>query len=110
MIKQDKIVVLQKLNDCREILSGEKNLLTFRIAMHKRKPIPPAASGFRVRGLLREALAFFWSTAMRAIALLDGFNLHCGCLKNTPWKWLDLASLSKGAPQPKHEMLPQGIF
>ena len=59
VIKQDKIAVLQKLNDCREISSGEKNLLTFCIAMHRREPIPPAASGFRVRGLLREALAFF---------------------------------------------------
>ena len=59
VIKQDKIVVLQKLSDCREIPSGERNLLTFCIAMHRREPIPPAASGFRVRGLLREALAFF---------------------------------------------------
>ena len=25
---------------------------------------------------------------MRTIVHVDGFNLHCGCLKNSPWKWL----------------------
>jgi hypothetical protein len=30
---------------------------------------------------------------------VDGFNLYYGCLRNSPFKWLDLAALS-------HRMLP----
>lgn len=30
---------------------------------------------------------------MRTIAYVDGYNLFFGCLKNTPFKWLDLAAL-----------------
>ena len=30
------------------------------------------------------------------IVRVDGFNLYFGCLKATPWKWLDLVALSKG--------------
>lgn len=30
---------------------------------------------------------------MRTIIYIDGFNLYYGCLKNTPYKWLDLNAL-----------------
>jgi uncharacterized LabA/DUF88 family protein len=30
---------------------------------------------------------------MRTIVYVDGFNLYYGCLKNTPYKWLDLPAL-----------------
>lgn len=30
---------------------------------------------------------------MRTIAYVDGYNLYYGCLKNTPYKWLDLFRL-----------------
>lgn len=30
---------------------------------------------------------------MRTIAYVDGYNLFFGCLKNTPYKWLDLVAL-----------------
>lgn len=30
---------------------------------------------------------------MRTIAYVDGFNLYYGCLKGTPYKWLDLSGL-----------------
>lgn len=29
----------------------------------------------------------------RTIIYVDGFNLYYGCLKNTPYRWLDLKSL-----------------
>ncbi|MGQ0800385.1 MAG: NYN domain-containing protein [Pseudomarimonas sp.] len=32
---------------------------------------------------------------MRTIAFVDGYNLFFGCLKNTPYKWLDLVALIK---------------
>ena len=47
---------------------------------------------------------------MRTIVYVDGFNLYYGCLKNTPWKWLDLVSPSKGAPHPKHEIIATRHF
>lgn len=31
---------------------------------------------------------------MRANVYIDGFNLYYGCLKRTPYRWLDLAKLS----------------
>src|SRR6266849_3746427 len=31
----------------------------------------------------------------RADVYIDGFNLYYGCLKRTPYKWLDLAKLSQ---------------
>ena len=47
---------------------------------------------------------------MRTIVYVDGFNLYFGCLKNTPWKWLDLVSLSEGALHPKHEIVAVKYF
>jgi hypothetical protein len=32
---------------------------------------------------------------MRANVYVDGFNLYCGALKRTPYKWLDLEALSR---------------
>lgn len=31
----------------------------------------------------------------RTVAYVDGFNLYYGCLKRTPYKWLDLAALCR---------------
>ena len=47
---------------------------------------------------------------MRTIVYVDGFNLYYGCLKNTPWKWLDLVALSKGVLQPHHEIVAVKYF
>ena len=49
-------------------------------------------------------------TAKRTIVYVDGFNLYYGCLKNTPWKWRDLASLSKGALHSNHEIVAARHF
>jgi hypothetical protein len=38
---------------------------------------------------------------LRTIAYVDGFNLYYGCLKGTPYKWLDLVRLFR------HTLLPQ---
>lgn len=35
---------------------------------------------------------------------VDGFNLYYGCLKNTPYRWLDLMSLFKKLLDPSHEI------
>ena len=32
---------------------------------------------------------------MKTIVYIDGFNLYYGCLKNSPYKWLNLLELSK---------------
>ena len=32
---------------------------------------------------------------MRAIVYVDGFNLYYGCLRGTPYRWLDLAAFSR---------------
>ena len=47
---------------------------------------------------------------MRTIVYVDGFNLYFGCLKTTPWKWLDLVALSKVVLQPKHEIVAVRYF
>ena len=44
------------------------------------------------------------------IVHVDGFNVHCSCLRNTPWKWLDLVSLSKGTLHPNHEIVAVKYF
>ena len=96
--------------NCREVLSGAKILLDILAFLYIKGPTPPAASGFRVRGLPREALRFFWQTAMRTIVYVDGFNLYYGRLKNTPWKWLDLVALTKDVLHPKHEIVAVKYF
>lgn len=32
---------------------------------------------------------------MRTIVYVDAFNLYYGCLKGTPWRWLDLEALAR---------------
>lgn len=52
--------------------------------------------------------------ALRTRVYVDGYNLYYGCLKNTPYKWLDLLTLfakhiiPTSAPA-KSELLPLGI-
>jgi len=38
-------------------------------------------------------LSFLGSEILRTIAYVDGYNLFFGCLKSTPYKWLDLVRL-----------------
>lgn len=38
-------------------------------------------------------LLFIEDSILRTIVYIDGFNLYYGCLKNTPYKWLDLYTL-----------------
>ena len=47
---------------------------------------------------------------MHTIVYVDGFSFYCGRPKNTPLKWLDLVSLSKGALHPKHGIVAAGYF
>ena len=47
---------------------------------------------------------------MHTIVYVDGFSFYCGRPKNTPRKWLDLVSLSKGALHPKHGIVAAGYF
>lgn len=41
---------------------------------------------------------------MRTIAYIDGFNLYYRCLKNTPYKWLDLRALLEGLLRPENHL------
>lgn len=41
--------------------------------------------------LLRERLLLFWGAPMKTYVYVDAFNLYFGCVKGTPYKWLDLA-------------------
>jgi hypothetical protein len=40
---------------------------------------------------------------LRTNVYVDGFNLYYGCLKGTPYKWLDLDALCRRL-LPKHEL------
>ncbi len=46
---------------------------------------------------------------MKTIVYIDGFNLYYGCLKGSPYKWLNLLELSK-LLLPKHEILKIKYF
>jgi uncharacterized LabA/DUF88 family protein len=35
----------------------------------------------------------FWDSSMKTYVYIDAFNLYFGCVKNTPYKWLDLSKL-----------------
>lgn len=41
----------------------------------------------------------------RTIIYIDGFNLYYGCLKNSPYKWLDLKSLFSNLLDSSHEIV-----
>jgi uncharacterized LabA/DUF88 family protein len=41
---------------------------------------------------------------MRTSVYVDGFNLYFGCLKRTPYKWLDLAALCRNILLPVHQV------
>lgn len=42
---------------------------------------------------------------MRTYIYVDGFNLYYGALKGTPYKWLDLKTLSLRILKPQHQIL-----
>ena len=46
---------------------------------------------------------------MKTFVYIDGFNLYYGCLKNSPYKWLDLLAFSK-LLLPKHNILKIKYF
>lgn len=41
---------------------------------------------------------------MRTNVYVDGFNLYYGCLKGTPYRWLDLKSLAERLLKPGHKI------
>jgi hypothetical protein len=57
------------------------------------KHIPPVAS---VAGCeAANAASAFLGAAMNTNVYVDGFNLYYGCLKNTPFRWLNIAALCR---------------
>jgi len=46
----------------------------------------------------------------RVIAYIDGFNLYYGCLKGTPYKWLDLEKLCSFYLKPNQELVSVKYF
>ena len=47
---------------------------------------------------------------MRTIIYVDGFNLYYGCLKNTPYKWLNLDILFSKLLSPENEIIAIKYF
>ena len=47
---------------------------------------------------------------MRTIVYIDGFNLYYGCLKNTPYKWLNLEKLFMQLLDKKHKIIAVKYF
>jgi len=47
---------------------------------------------------------FFLPKIMRTYIYIDGFNLYYGAVKSTPFRWLDLMSLSRILLQPHHQI------
>ena len=41
----------------------------------------------------REVALAAFAFIMRTTIYIDGFNLYYGCLKNTPYKWLNVKAL-----------------
>lgn len=52
----------------------------------------PSRLGGWARGYLRVAPAFLW-VLMRTIVYVDAFNLYYGCLRRTPYRWLNIQKL-----------------
>ena len=102
--------MLQKLNDFREISSGEKNFLTLCIAMHKGKPTPSAASGFRVRGLLREAPAFFDRPERAQSSMWTGSTSIAAVLRTLRGSGSTWYRYPRARCTRNMVLLPQGIF
>lgn len=46
----------------------------------------------------------------RTYIYVDGFNLYYGCLKNTPYKWLDLLALFKKLLHSNHQIVKIKYF
>lgn len=42
---------------------------------------------------------------MRTILYVDAFNMYYGCLKGTPYRWLDLAQLGRRLPASHNELV-----
>jgi hypothetical protein len=41
------------------------------------------------------AASAFLGATMKTNVYVDGFNLYYGCLKNTPFRWLNIAELCR---------------
>jgi hypothetical protein len=48
--------------------------------------------------------------ALKTIAYVDGFNLYYGCLKGTPYKWLDLCELFRMVLPAGYELVKVKYF
>ncbi len=46
----------------------------------------------------------------KTIVYIDGFNLYYGCLKHSPYKWLDLRQLFTKLLDPSHEIIAIKYF
>ena len=64
---------------------------------------PPAASVAGREAASGRSLLFLKTAVIKTNLYIDGFNLYYGALKDTPYKWLDLAALSRRL-LPKNEI------
>ncbi|MFZ2492032.1 MAG: hypothetical protein WA208_11155, partial [Thermoanaerobaculia bacterium] len=65
---------------------------------------PSRFGGGRGAGSRRPLL--FWG-ALKTIVYIDGFNFYYGCIKDTPYRSLDLLKFAQ-AMLPKNEVVPAG--
>lgn len=57
-----------------------------------------------------EWLLLFIGVALRTSIYIDGYNLYYGCLRKTPYKWLDLKSLLTKVLQESNEIVKIKYF
>ena len=47
---------------------------------------------------------------MRTIVYIDGFNLYFGCLKDSPYRWLDVSKLCRSYLRPEQDLVAVKYF
>ena len=47
---------------------------------------------------------------MRTIVYIDGFNLYFGCLKDSPYRWLDVSKLCRSYLRPEQDLVALKYF
>jgi hypothetical protein len=64
---------------------------------------PPQAFGRGARGRGRNPAALAIFMALKTNVYIDGFNFYYGCIRKTPYRWLDLSLLCRTL-LPKHQV------
>jgi uncharacterized LabA/DUF88 family protein len=96
-------VMVRAVGDLLEARTDDSAQLAHPFWMCILSPTQPPCLRHGPRGLFGGP-CFFAERAMRTTVYVDGFNLYFRALKGTPYKWLDLMSLSKKLLAPHNEI------